>query len=77
MMEDSDVQHAYKEFEQNLFMSQMRVAHTCNPSYSGDSDQEDGCSKPGQASSSVKPYFEKPFTIAWGDLSNWISVWWA
>jgi hypothetical protein len=31
--------------------SQVPVAHTCNPSYSGDRDQEDQGSKPAQANS--------------------------
>jgi hypothetical protein len=35
------------------------VAHDCNPSYSGGSDQEDRDSKPAQANSSMRPYFEK------------------
>jgi hypothetical protein len=38
------------------------VAHTCNPSYSGGRDQEDPCSKPAQANSSLRPYLEKSFT---------------
>jgi hypothetical protein len=38
------------------------VAHTCNPRYSGGRDQEDCSSKPDQANSSTRPYFEKPFT---------------
>jgi hypothetical protein len=33
----------------------------CNPSYSGGRDQEDHSSKPAQASSSARPYLEKPF----------------
>jgi hypothetical protein len=33
-------------------MSQVLVAHVCNPTYSGGGDQEDGGSKPAQASSS-------------------------
>jgi hypothetical protein len=35
------------------------VAHTCNPSYSGGSDQEDRCLKPAQANSFERPYLEK------------------
>jgi hypothetical protein len=31
------------------------VAHTCNPSYSGGSDQEDNSSRPAQANSSGDP----------------------
>jgi hypothetical protein len=38
------------------------VAHTCNPSYSGGSDQEVHVLKPAQANSSTRPYLEKPFT---------------
>jgi hypothetical protein len=33
----------------------MLVAHTCNLSYSGGRDQEDGSSKPAQANSSQAP----------------------
>jgi hypothetical protein len=36
-------------------VSQVPVAHTCNPSYSGGRDQEDGSSKPAQADSSQDP----------------------
>jgi hypothetical protein len=39
------------------------VAHICNPSYSGQKeDQEDHGSKPSWANSSVRPYLEKPLT---------------
>jgi hypothetical protein len=31
------------------------VAHTCNPSYSGDRDQEDCGSKPAGVNSSTRP----------------------
>jgi hypothetical protein len=43
-------------------ISQAPVAHACNPSYSGDRNQEDHGSKPAQANSSQEPYLEKPFT---------------
>jgi hypothetical protein len=36
------------------------VAHTYNPSYSGDRDQEYHCSKPAQANSSQGPILKKP-----------------
>jgi hypothetical protein len=39
--------------------SQAPVAYTCNPSYSGDRDQEDSGLKPVWANSSTRPYFEK------------------
>jgi hypothetical protein len=42
-------------------MSQVPVAHTCNPSYSGGRDQEDSSSKPAQTNSTKRRYFEKPF----------------
>jgi hypothetical protein len=39
--------------------SQVLVAHTCNPSYSGDGDQEDCCWKPAWKNSSLRPYLNK------------------
>jgi hypothetical protein len=36
------------------------VAHDCNPSYSGDSGQEDGSSKPARANSSSDPISKNP-----------------
>jgi hypothetical protein len=36
-------------------VSQVPVAHTCNPSYSGGRDQEDWVLKPDQANSSRDP----------------------
>jgi hypothetical protein len=36
------------------------VAHACNPSYSGDRDQEDHGSNPAQANSSSRSYLKKP-----------------
>jgi hypothetical protein len=47
--------------------SQVPVAHTCNPSYSGDRDQEDCSSKPAQADSSQDLISEKPITIKRAD----------
>jgi hypothetical protein len=41
---------------------QAPVAHACNPSYSGDSDQEDHGLKPAQANSSRDPIWKKPIT---------------
>jgi hypothetical protein len=41
---------------------QVLVAHTCNPSYSGDRDQEDHGSKPPQANSSQGPILKIPIT---------------
>jgi hypothetical protein len=38
------------------------VAHICNPSYSGGRDQEDGGSKPAQATSSQDPISKKAST---------------
>jgi hypothetical protein len=38
------------------------VAHTCNPSYSGDRDQEDHGLKPAQENSSQDPILKKPIT---------------
>jgi hypothetical protein len=38
------------------------VAHTCNPSYSGGRDQEDGGSKPALANSSGDPTSKIPIT---------------
>jgi hypothetical protein len=39
-----------------------RVAHTCNPSYSGGRDQEDQGLRPAQANSSTRSYLKKHFT---------------
>jgi hypothetical protein len=39
-----------------------QVAHTCNPSYSGGRDQEDGGLKPARANSSRDPMLKKPIT---------------
>jgi hypothetical protein len=48
------------------------VAHACNPSYSGDTDQEDLGSKPAQANSSTRPYLKKPFTKI--GIVEWLSL---
>jgi hypothetical protein len=37
------------------------VAHACNPSYSGDRDQEDHGSRLPLANSSMRPYLKKSF----------------
>jgi hypothetical protein len=44
----------------------------CNPSYSGDRDEEDGDLKPSWANSFARPYFEKPFTKI--GLVEWLKV---
>jgi hypothetical protein len=46
--------------DKNKNLSQVPVAHACNPSYSGGRDQEDGCSNPVQANSSWDPISKKP-----------------
>jgi hypothetical protein len=48
------------------------VAHTCNPSYSGGRDQEDGGSKPAQANSSMRLYLKKAITKI--GLVEWLKV---
>jgi hypothetical protein len=48
------------------------VAHACNPSYSGCSEQEDFSSKPAQAKKSMRPYLQKPFTKI--GLVDWFKV---
>jgi hypothetical protein len=48
------------------------VAHTCNPSYSGGSDQDDHGSKPAQKNSSARPYFEKSITKI--RLGEWLKA---
>jgi hypothetical protein len=45
-----------------MHLSQVPVAHACNPSYSGDRDQEDHGLKPAQANSSQDPISKKPIT---------------
>jgi hypothetical protein len=42
-----------------LVVSQVQVAHTCNPSYSGGSDQENRGSKPTWAKQFTRPYLGK------------------
>jgi hypothetical protein len=48
------------------------VAHACNPSYTGGSNQEDHGSKPAQANSSQDPVLKKPFTKI--RLMEWLKV---
>jgi hypothetical protein len=48
------------------------LAHTCNHSYSGGRDQEDGNLKPDRANSSTRPYLEKPITKK--GLVEWLKV---
>jgi hypothetical protein len=48
------------------------VAHACNPSYSGGRDQEDGGSKPSEASSLQDPISKIPFTKI--GLVEWLKV---
>jgi hypothetical protein len=52
-------------------VSRTAVAHACNPSYSGQ-DQEDRSLKPAQANSSARPYLEKSFTKI--GLVEWLKV---
>jgi hypothetical protein len=47
------------------------MAHACNPSYSGDRDQEYRGSKPVQANSSQDPILKKPFKKV---LVEWLKV---
>jgi hypothetical protein len=46
---------------QDQAKSQVPVAHTCNPSYSGGRDKEDCGSKPAWANSSQDPILKKAF----------------
>jgi hypothetical protein len=49
------------------------VAHTCNPSYTGDRDQEDDGSKPAQAKQFTRPSLrKKPITKK--GLVEWLKV---
>jgi hypothetical protein len=48
------------------------MAHACNPSYSGGSDQEDLGLKPAQANSSVRPCLEN--THPKKGLGEWLKV---
>jgi hypothetical protein len=50
----------------------MPVTQACNPSYSGGRDQAHRGSKPARANSSLRPYFEKPFTKI--GLVEWFKV---
>jgi hypothetical protein len=45
--------------QQETLTSQAAVAHSCNPSYSGDRDQEDHGSKPAPANSLWDPIWKK------------------
>jgi hypothetical protein len=48
------------------------VAHTYNPSYSGDRDQENQSSKSAQANTSRDPILKNPFTKK--GLVEWVKV---
>jgi hypothetical protein len=50
----------------------MPEAQACNPSDSGNRDQEDCGLKPTQANSSMRPYLEEPFTKI--RLVEWLKV---
>jgi hypothetical protein len=50
------------------------VAHTCNPSYSGGSDQEDHSLKTVQANSLQDPLSEKKKKIHKKGLVEWLKV---
>jgi hypothetical protein len=39
---------------------ELGAAHTCNPSYSGGKDKEDGGSRPAQTNT-ARPYLEKTY----------------
>jgi hypothetical protein len=52
--------------------SQALVAPSCNPSYSGGTDQEDHGSKPAWVNSSVRTYLKKSFTKI--GLVEWLKV---
>jgi hypothetical protein len=54
-------------------LSQALIAQACNPSYSGDRDQEDHGSKPAQANSSRDPNSKIPNTQKKG-LVEWLKV---
>jgi hypothetical protein len=49
------------ENKNNNYMGLAPVAHACNSSYLGGSNQEDLGSKPARANSSTRPSLEKPF----------------
>jgi hypothetical protein len=51
-----------KEHHLKILFCRVQVAHACNPSYSGDRDQEDGGLTPGWANSSRDPISKKPIT---------------
>jgi hypothetical protein len=54
----------------NLCTSQVSVAHACNPSYSGGSNQEDWGSKPAQANSLRNPNVKIPDTKRTGGVAQ-------
>jgi hypothetical protein len=58
----------------NIFKSQVLVAHSCNPSYSGGSDQGDLSLKPAQPNSSRDPILKKKKTITKIGLVEWHQV---
>jgi hypothetical protein len=49
-----------KKKEKTKLLSWALVAHTCDPSYSEDRDQEDHGSKPAQANSTSDPISKNP-----------------
>jgi hypothetical protein len=55
-----------------LLISQVLVAHTCNPSYSGGGDQEDCGSQPARANSSQDPISKN--TQETKGLVEWLKV---
>jgi hypothetical protein len=57
----------------NILFSWLSVAHTCNPSYSGDRDQEDFDSKPAWGNSPKRPYLEKTHPTK-KSLVEWLKV---
>jgi hypothetical protein len=52
--------------------SRVLMAHACNPSYSGDRDQEDRSSKPAQTNRSRRPYLKK--SLHKKGLAEWLKV---
>jgi hypothetical protein len=56
----------------NNVPSWVPVAHTCNPGYSGDRDQEDHSSKPAQANSPRDPISKKNYHKK--GLVEWLKV---
>jgi hypothetical protein len=58
-------------FKKSIFSGAL-VAHSCNPSYSRDRDQEDHGLKPARTNSFQDPILKKPFTKKW--LVEWLKV---